>query len=169
MQDLSHCRKQHCRNGVVDTFGHCLFQGKMLYTYKVFTWYRTVVIQQWTHFAYLALQDARQDFANSVHCEAITYAIRQKRHFFVCMWIPMFSSIVGDSQVSVIQTWRQCTKCNILVNPRWSTFTLNKLQLTVGSRDLSQADLSAKLSQFTKWQLFSPMKILSENSCHFVN
>ena len=47
-----------------------------------------------------------------------------------------------------------------------------RLQLTVGSRDLSQAVKKmtviwpfAKLSKFTKWQPFSSF----ENRCHFVN
>ena len=54
----------------------------------------------------------------------------------------------------------------------WSKF----LQLTVGLRDLSQAEkkiLLLQAEQLTKWQLFSQTfstrTILSENSCHFVN
>ena len=52
------------------------------------------------------------------------------------------------------------------------------LQLTVGSRDLSQVEkkillLQAKLSKFTKFTQNGPRRktvvILSENSCHFVS
>ena len=41
-----HCRKPHCRNGVVDTFGHCLLTKKGL-----LNWYgpnvSTTPLQQW--------------------------------------------------------------------------------------------------------------------------